>query len=90
MKLQKFTYTKATGEVSKREILVMTEPTNLVAGISVSDMPAENFASFAAELRKLKNEYEVGLTNLLATYDLKHDYRQFKPSGMSDVQSEYI
>lgn len=90
MKLLEFTYTKADGSVSDRALIELVTPTQFVEGIDVTQMPEDEFALFATEMRELKNAQHEATMALLAKHDLKHNYRRFSPDKMSDLNTEYI
>lgn len=90
MKLMQFTYTKTGGDVSHREIIVTQEPTQLVAGIDISELPETEFEAFTREMRELKNRQHEEMIQLVSKHDLKHNYRQFTPSKMANVSTELI
>lgn len=90
MKLMQFTYTKANGDQSQRAVIVTQEPTQLVAGIDVSELPETEFEQFTREMRELKNRQHEEMMQLVNNHDLKHNYRQFTPSKMTNVIAELI
>jgi hypothetical protein len=85
-----FMYTKANGDTSERAVLVTQEPTHLIGGIDVSELPETEFEAFTREMRELKNRQHEELLLLTAKHDLKHNYRQFTPSKMTNVSTELI
>jgi hypothetical protein len=90
MKLMQFMYTKTNGDISERAIIVTQEPTNLVGGIDVSELPETEFEVFTREMRELKNRQHEEMLELIAKHDLKHNYRQFTPGKMTNVSTELI
>jgi hypothetical protein len=90
MKFMQFMYTKSSGDQSDRAIIVTQEPTQLIAGIDVSELPETEFEAFTREMRELKNRQHEELMLLVAKHDLKHNYRQFTPSKMTNVTTELI
>jgi hypothetical protein len=90
MKLLEFTYTKADGSISDRALIELVTPTQFVEGIDVTQMPEDEFALFATEMRELKNAQHEATMALLAKHDLKHNYRRFSPDKMSDLNTEYV
>ena len=90
MKFMQFMYTKSGGEQSERAVLVTQEPTQLIAGIDVSELPETEFEAFTREMRELKNRQHEEMMLLVAKHDLKHNYRQFTPSKMTNVVTELI
>ena len=90
MKLMQFMYTKSNGDISERALLVTQEPTQLIAGIDVTELPEVEFEQFTREMRELKNRQHEETMQLVAKHDLKHNYRQFTPSKMTNVIAELI
>jgi len=90
MKLLEFNYTKADGSVSERAVIELVTPTQFIEGIDVTQMPEDEFALFANEMRELKNTQHEATMALLAKHDLKHNYRRFSPDKMSDLNTEYV
>jgi hypothetical protein len=90
MKFMQFIYIKSPGDKSERAVVVTQEPTQLLAGIDVSELPETEFEAFTREMRELKNRQHEEMTELIAKHDLKHNYRQFTPSKMTNVNIEYI
>ena len=90
MKFMQFIYTKSPGDQSERAVVVTQEPTQLVAGIDVSELPETEFEAFTREMRELKNRQHEEMAELIAKHDLKYNYRQFTPSKMTNVNIEYI
>lgn len=90
MKLMEFTYTKANGDVSDRAVVVTQEPTKLLSGIDVSELPEMEFATFIQDMRELKNRQHQEMMDLMEKHDLKHNYRQFSAEKMTNVQSEWV
>ena len=90
MKLMQFMYTKSNGDTSERALVVTQEPSQLVSGIDVSELPEVEFEQFTREMRELKNRQHEEMMLLVAKHDLKHNYRQFTPSKMTNVIAELI
>ena len=90
MKLMQFIYTKAAGDISNRAIIVTNEPSQLISGIDISELPEVEFEEFTREMRELKNRQHEEMMQLVAKHDLKHNYRQFTPSKMTSVITELI
>lgn len=90
MKLLEFTYTKQGGDVSKRAIIELVTPTQFVEGWDVTSLTETEFAQFTETMGALRRKQHEETMQLLQDFDLKHNYRRFKPEGMSDVQVEYV
>lgn len=85
-----FVYTKNTGESKPRAVLVMQEPQAFLEGIDLSDMPEEEFADFVSQYSKAYDEWVLKSQTILHDFELKHNYRRFKPEGMSNAVVEYV
>jgi hypothetical protein len=90
MKLQEFKYIKQNGQQSQRAVVVVQEPQHLVAGIDVSHLDEGDFAHFIDEYRQTKNRQHEELLQLMAKHDLKHNFRQFKPENMTNVETTWV
>lgn len=91
MKFTEFTYTKATGEVSERAVIITSEPNKFLQGVEVSELPPEDvFGDFVDEYRKLLDRHTQERAELLAKFDLKHSYRQFDPARITNQTTEWI
>ena len=85
MNLLDFEYTKADGKKSQRLIASFaTESTN-VSGIDLEELSTDERALFLKEYMELLEVQKEATNKLLAKHDLKHSYRMFKRSGMSDI-----
>jgi hypothetical protein len=90
MKLLEFTYTKQAGDVSKRAVIELVTPSNFIEGWDVTNLEAGEFAKFAETMGALRRRQHEETMQLLQEFDLKHNYRRFKPEGMTNVQVEYV
>lgn len=90
MKFLEFTYTKSNGETSNRAVIITQEPSKLVGGFDVSELSEDSFAAFTVEMRELKNRQHQETLNLLTKHDLKHNYRQFSPEKMTNINTEWV
>jgi len=90
MKLLEFNYTKQSGEVSKRAIIELVTPTTFVEGWDVTNLTNNEFAKFTESMGALRRRQHEETMQLLQEFDLKHNYRRFKPEGMTNVQVEYV
>ena len=86
MKTLNFKYTKADGSISERTILALVEPGgDKYAGIDLTMMEPSDAATFVREVTALHDGYVDQLKGLQAAFDLKHNYRQFLASGVSEI-----
>lgn len=83
----KFDYTKADGSVSSRVIVKTTGPEVNQCGIDVTGMDPTLARLFEMEYTELVNEFKARVNVAMRKFDIEHNYRQFKPSGMSNVQN---
>lgn len=90
MKLVEFTYTKDVGEVSKRAVIEVITPTKFIEGWDITNLDEENAAVFMQQMSKLRRVQYEQTMSLITEFDLKHNYRRFKPENMSDVKVEYV
>jgi hypothetical protein len=86
MKTLTFTYTKKDGSVSSRTLLVQSSPSDKYAGIDISDMDPNDAQNFISAMQFEYGQYLGMVKARLEVYDLKHNYRQFLPSGMNNIE----
>jgi hypothetical protein len=85
MKIMSFTYTKANGNKSFRTVAALSEPSENVFGIDITELEDERQGQFLYELEMLVEKRKMEMEKLMADFDIKSNYRSFKPSGMSDI-----
>ena len=85
MKSLTFKYTKKDGSTSERTLLAMITPSDKYAGIDVSELSADEAAEFMARAQTMHDEFIEDLQALQEEFDLKHSYRQFFATGMSEI-----
>jgi hypothetical protein len=90
MKLVEFVYVKDNDSRSTRAVIELVAPTKFVEGIDVSDLDATEFAEFCAEYGELKRKQHEENMQILAKFDLTHNYRRFDPAKMHNVTKEYV
>jgi hypothetical protein len=90
MKLLEFTYTKQDGSVSKRAVIELVTPTTFVEGWDVTGLDDQTFAEFTRSMGDLRRRQHEETMSLLSNFDLKHNYRRFKPESMAEIQVEYV
>lgn len=86
MKTITFTYTKKDGSISSRTLLAQVTPGDKYAGIDISDMDPNEAQNFVSDMHFEYGEYLTIVAKRVAAYDLKHNYRQFLASGMSNIE----
>lgn len=80
-----FKYTKADGSVSERTLLAQGFPSDKYSGVDMTMMEPQDAAAFAKAAQELHDYYLAALKKLQADFDLKHNYRQFLASGVSEL-----
>ena len=90
VKLLEFTYTKQDGSVSKRAVIELVTPNKFIEGWDVSNLDEQTFVQFTQSMGELRRRQHEETMQLLGDFDLKHNYRRFKPESMTDVQVEYV
>lgn len=90
LKIMEFVYTKNTGESKARAVLVMQEPQQFLEGIDLSDLPEDEFAEFVSVYSKAYDAWRLQSQTILNEFELKHNYRRFKPEGMSEATVQYV
>ena len=90
MKLTEFTYTKKNGDVSRRAVIVVSEPNKFLQGIDVSDLDNDDLAQFVCELRAIEKQYQAQRAELFANFDLTYSFRQFDTNGITDQSVDWV
>lgn len=86
MKTITFNYVKKDGSTSERTLLAMVVPGgDKYAGVDVSELSPIQAAEFMQGAARIHEHYLDALKSLQAEFDLKHSYRQFLTSGMSNI-----
>ena len=86
MKTITFDYTKKDGSTSERTLMVLVSPGgDKYAGIDISELDPVEGAEFVGRYEELHNKFLDEVKQLQAEFDLKHNYRQFFESGMSNI-----
>ena len=85
MKVMSFTYTKDNGSQSFRTVATLAEPTGNVFGIDITELEDERQGQFLAELETLIEKRKTEMDELMKSYDIKGNYRSFKPAGMTGI-----
>ena len=85
MKTITFMYRKADNSTSERTLLALVTPGDKFAGIDISSLAPEVAADFVRRYESLHNDFLAEVKELQEEFDVKHNYRQFNASGMSDI-----
>lgn len=76
--VNKFTYTKPTGDVSDREVFIISVPNDMYFGIDISEYSEEEKEAYAEALNDIYEEYNVLLKEEIKQLGLSSNYRNFK------------
>lgn len=90
MKLAKFDYTDLKGKTKARDVLVVSMPSNKLNAIDLAELSEEDKALFAVAYSKLMEEHVAKIEALKAEFDLKHSFRQFLESGITNLEVESV
>lgn len=90
MNIVEFTYTKTDGKVSNRVVVEVESSSTHFEGIDVTDLEPLESAIFTAAYSALLATQQQEIMQLLQDYDLKHNYRKFILSNMTNVKTEAI
>ena len=90
MKLTEFTYTKKSGDVSQRAVIVTSEPNKFLQGIDVSELDNDRLAEIIQAMREQLDRHQAERIAFLEKFDLKHNFRQFDPELISDRTFEWV
>lgn len=85
MKLAKFTYTDVKGKTKERLVLVISEPSDKLKGIDMSEVSPDDMIDFSNEYAAIQQTFHATLEALKAEYDLKHNFRQFFANKIEDM-----
>jgi hypothetical protein len=90
IKIADFTYTKASGEASERTVAMLSEPGANLKGVDVTNMDTDDFARFVVDYKELAIKHKKELMDLLAEHEVTHNFRQFKPSNITNITTQEI
>lgn len=90
MKLMSFSYTDAKGKKSSRQVLVISEPTDKLTAIDVSESTKEDVAEFAGLYNAALDAFHAEIEALKEQFDLKHNFRQFLANRIEDHVTERL
>ena len=90
MQIASFDYTTASGDVSKRDVLVVSEPTSVVFGIDISELNPDDMSEFLEDYRKVFDAKQRELAEVMAKYGLANRFRRFTPEGMSTLATIFV
>ena len=90
MQIKSFEYTKANGNTSFRNVIVISEPSNMVRGIDVSELDEHDQAALAIRMSEAYQAYLDAQAKLFAEFDVTRNFRQFDPLKMTNIESVYF
>lgn len=90
MKYIEFNYTDRNGKTSVREVLVLQNANDKLAGVDVSELDLDDQAMLASEYDKLLSAFQEAVLALYYKYDVTNNYREFLPERMEITHSEYL
>ena len=88
MKVLEFNYAKSPSDVSKRVLMVIAEPSKNYFGIDITSLSDEDANEFITRYNRIKDYQNSQVANLMSDFDLKHNYRNFDPTKMENVNEE--
>jgi hypothetical protein len=90
MKINQFTYTKASGDISKRTIIELVTPNTHVEGIDISGLDTSSQIALVKELNELETEISSMRLKMYQKYLVSDKYRRFTPERMSASVTQYV
>lgn len=90
MQLKSFTYTKANNATSDRVALVITQPTNLLLAVDLSELSPEEQKEYAAVYGSILDEFKARVAQLDDAFDTKNRIRQFDPLKMTNCTEQWV
>jgi hypothetical protein len=85
MKILEFKYTKDDGRVSQRTVVELSPPSKNHFGIDISELDIDLQLAFTKDMNFLKTRYDRQIADVMANYDIKHNFRNFDPSKMENL-----
>ena len=82
--LNHFTYTKKIGQVSERDVYIVSVPSNKYFGIDLTEFSEAEKEIYVAELEEIYRHYKQKLEAEIQMLGLSSCYRNFLESGVSD------
>jgi hypothetical protein len=90
MKFIKFDYTDLKNKTTRREAVVVQEPTDKVSCIDLSELDSQAQAEFITQYDAIRNTFLEQVKSLQKTFEVQHRYRQFFPHRMCDIVEEEV
>ena len=85
VKFLSFNYIKEDGKETHREYVCISEPSDKLFGIDVSELGIEEQGIFYAKMQQLYDKLHADTLALMEEFDIKHKFRYFKPELMSNI-----
>lgn len=91
MKTMVFNYpSKGSTELKERVLIPLAEASENHFGIDITELDAEDTARFVQTLELMKDKHAAEVANLMEMFDLKHRFRAFNPSKMTNLVIENL
>jgi len=88
MNILEFKYTKDDGKVSQRAFVELKEPSKNYFGIDITELDVDLQVAFGKDMAFLKERYDKQIADVMANYDIKHNFRAFDPVKMENIVVE--
>lgn len=88
MKFMTFDYTDSKGKQGKRQVVQLSAPSNLHFCVDVAELEPSEMYLIQDELEALEKEFKQRRDEILTKYDVKSNYRYFKPDSMTNITEE--
>ena len=90
MKLAEFNYTDTKGKTKARKVFIVSEPSDKLKGIDVSELETEDMVEFGHAYEAAQSAFYATLETIKAQYDVKHNFRQFFPDKIQDMTIQEV
>lgn len=85
-KVMTFQYMKSPNDITDRVFVALGEPSDKFFGVDITELDDEEQGLFMAGVNKAFEEYTEQLNVLMQEFDIKNNYRYFKPEKMVNVK----
>ena len=85
-----FDYEKADGKKSQRAIVTRFNGSPNIHGIDISELDSDQLVDFIEAYKALEAQHNAEIVELMIEHDLKHSFRQFKPTGITNQRIEKL
>ena len=90
MKLAAFNYTDAKGKTKARRVFIVSEPSDKLKGIDVSELETDDIVEFSTAYAAAQAAFYATIEALKDQYDVKHNFRQFFPNKIEGMTSQEV